>query len=573
MKNISLKPAIFMMVILFFSGCTFNPKPSQETANQLSDPLTPESSYYYFTEAQFQKNKGNPDKAIFYLGKAIESDPESLYLKRELALFYLYGEKIEEALNVVEKILEKNPNEVEALIMAGRIKQALNLDDDVKEIYEKVITNDPKQEAIYLILGGLYLDEGDLEKAFSVFEQLVENFPESYAGEFFLGKIYAEQGKFKEAEKKLNKTLELEPNLLEPRFELLNIYKIRGNNTEKIIRMYKEILEINPNDIKTAMDFGLYYHKNGMTKEAGNIFKELGLKSISDPDVIRKVLKHFVAQKRYTDAITVLEGMLKGAPESSDIHYIAGIAYDGNKNKKMAIMHFKQVMPGSDFYNNAAVHVAFLYQAQGKINEAINFLKDVIDKTADNAEFMLYIGSFYEEIKQYEDAEKILKKAIEIDGDNTRLHFRLGVIYDKWGKKTASIEQMKTVIRLDPEDANALNYLGYTYADLGENLDEAERLIKEALRLKPDDGYIIDSLGWVYFKQELFEKAVKFLEKAVSLIPDDPILLEHLGDARMKTGDKKKALDSYKRALIKKKQEEDKSQLENKIRILEDQGI
>jgi len=111
-----------------------------------------------------------------------------------------------------------------------------------------------------------------------------------------------------------------------------------------------------------------------------------------------------------------------------------------------------------------------------------------------------------------------------------------------------------------------LNYLGYTYAEMGENLDEAERLIRAALDEKPDDGYITDSLGWVYFKKGLFNKAVKYLEKAVILVPDDPIILEHMGDAYFKISHKEKALQFYKRSLSKKKK--DKEHLEKKIQEL-----
>jgi Tfp pilus assembly protein PilF len=125
---------------------------------------------------------------------------------------------------------------------------------------------------------------------------------------------------------------------------------------------------------------------------------------------------------------------------------------------------------------------------------------------------------------------------------------------------------MKKVIRLEPKNADALNYLGYTYADLGRNLDEAEYLIKEALQYKPDDGYITDSLGWVYFKKGLYQKALKLLKRAVELVPDDPIILEHLGDAYLKISDKENALEYYKRSLQQK--EEDKEDLEKKIRAL-----
>jgi tetratricopeptide (TPR) repeat protein len=125
---------------------------------------------------------------------------------------------------------------------------------------------------------------------------------------------------------------------------------------------------------------------------------------------------------------------------------------------------------------------------------------------------------------------------------------------------------MRTVLSFDPKHANALNYLGYTFAELGENLEEAERLIKAALAQKPDDGYITDSLGWVYYKKGLLTKALKYLKKAVSLVPDDPIILEHLGDAYLGLSDKKKALQFYQRSL--KKKEKYKAALEKKIKEL-----
>jgi len=122
---------------------------------------------------------------------------------------------------------------------------------------------------------------------------------------------------------------------------------------------------------------------------------------------------------------------------------------------------------------------------------------------------------------------------------------------------------MQKVIALDPKNANALNYLGYTYADMGENLDEAESLIREALKYKPDDGYITDSLGWVLYKKGLFQEALIYLEKAVQLTSDDPIILEHLGDAYLKVDDIENALKYYQESLRKKT--EDTEILENKI--------
>jgi Tfp pilus assembly protein PilF len=132
------------------------------------------------------------------------------------------------------------------------------------------------------------------------------------------------------------------------------------------------------------------------------------------------------------------------------------------------------------------------------------------------------------------------------------------------------MDAMRKVISLDPKHSNALNYLGYTYADLGKNLDEAERLILEALKHKPNDGYITDSLGWVYYKKGEYEKALEYLQKAIGIVPDDPIMLEHLGDAYLKLNDKTNALKFYKKSL--KHKEKDKEELEKKIRELTANG-
>jgi Flp pilus assembly protein TadD len=122
---------------------------------------------------------------------------------------------------------------------------------------------------------------------------------------------------------------------------------------------------------------------------------------------------------------------------------------------------------------------------------------------------------------------------------------------------------MRKVIELDETHAEALNYLGYTYAELGINLDEAEDLINRALSYKPDDGFILDSLGWVYYMKGRFEEAVTYLEKATGFVQDDPTILEHLGDAYMKIENEVKALEAYQKALQHK--ETDKDTLEKKI--------
>jgi tetratricopeptide (TPR) repeat protein len=124
------------------------------------------------------------------------------------------------------------------------------------------------------------------------------------------------------------------------------------------------------------------------------------------------------------------------------------------------------------------------------------------------------------------------------------------VTYYLNGQEESSLETMKKLIQINPSHADALNFVGYTYAERGENLDEAEALVKRALELTPNKGYILDSLGWVYYKQGRYDEAIEQLNRAAALEPDDPAIMEHLGDVYVDKGEPSKALDYYQRGLL-----------------------
>lgn len=145
---------------------------------------------------------------------------------------------------------------------------------------------------------------------------------------------------------------------------------------------------------------------------------------------------------------------------------------------------------------------------------------------------------------------------------NADLHYLKGSILEKMNRFDESISAMKTVLDIDPQNADALNFIGYGYADRGINLDQAEKMILQAMKLKPDNGYILDSLGWLYFKKNEFDSALKYLKRALELLPDDSNIMEHLGDVYSKKGQEKEALDYYRKAA---KIDPDNSALKKKL--------
>ena len=527
----------------------------------------PVNSYYNFIMAEIQLRKGDMAGAAKHLEKAVNQDPDAVELKKELALVYIQQDEKEKALGLAEEILETDPDNVEALIIAASIRQALGDLQTAVDAYEKVISNAPERKNIYLVLGRLYMQDNKFNEAVNVFSRLVDQFPDDYTGIFYLGKAYAGLGNEQKAIDAFNRTLALQPALLEPYAELIRIYTERRDNVRGM-EIYETVLEQHPDNVPAKIELGLLYRKHKRMEEAGSFFAELGRQAETDRMVINAVIQNLIAQKRYDDAIIILSGMLAATPDNQDLHYLAGVTKYLMKKYDEALVHLEGVGPDSRFYADAVIQQAAIYNQKELPDDAIDILETALSQlgnsqSAEKIQLIKYLSALYGERGDFDVAVDLLKKGLSIDRNNTDLLYELGVAYDRKGSMEKAVAQMEKVIELDPEHADALNYLGYTYADAGIHLDIAENLIQKALELKPDNGYVLDSMGWVFFKMGRFAEAVDYLEKAVEKVPDDPIILEHLGDAYIKQNLPEKALEIYQRALLAK--EVDKTAIESKI--------
>jgi Flp pilus assembly protein TadD len=131
-----------------------------------------------------------------------------------------------------------------------------------------------------------------------------------------------------------------------------------------------------------------------------------------------------------------------------------------------------------------------------------------------------------------------------------------------WPKAEADLVKAMGLV---PDQPLVLNYLGYSWVDQGRNLKQGMALIEKAVALKPDDGYIVDSLGWAHFKQGNYKEAVRYLERAVELKPDDPVLNDHLGDALWRVGREREARFQWDQALSLKPEPEDVEKIKRKL--------
>lgn len=518
------------------------------------------------------------DDAMAALEKAITLDTDASFLKRDLIRMYLSMDQEETALALAESLVAETPDNVENLLLLARLKKDDTRGKNMPPLLQRILELDPDNRETYLRLGKIYMENQQIPEALALFSRMADRLPDYYVAHFYLGEAHFLSGNYTEAAQAFQATIDLEPDLIEPRLRLVDILQDPDNpagkpDPDKLLAMYEQILDIEPENDRALLETARLLHQTGQTKRAAQQFIDLGDQARHDNRLLMTAVDLYLSQNRYADAVLVFSGMLAADPDNDNFNFFLGLAHESNGQPDQAIENYLKVSPAHPQYKKTQLTLAFLYREIGQTEKAVAFLEQHHRQAPDDIDFITYLAAFYENENQLEKAMALLSKGLENAPENTALLFRLGAVQDKAGLKDESIATMKEIIRLDPEDASALNYLGYTYADLGIHLDEAEILIRKALEIKPNDGYILDSMGWVYFQQGEFDKAVGYLERAAELTNYEAIIAAHLADAYLKTGQKIKALKAFHKALAQAEESDTDliSRVTEKIMTLEQQ--
>ncbi|HAS52979.1 MAG TPA: hypothetical protein DCS42_02055, partial [Nitrospiraceae bacterium] len=214
-----------------------------------------------------------------------------------------------------------------------------------------------------------------------------------------------------------------------------------------------------------------------------------------------------------------------------------------------AIAEYGEILKINPGDPDAILQTAYAYSRQDRMATAAPFLEKALAERPGKSELSLYLAGAYMDLERFKDAEEVLVRGIALSPDRDDLLFTLAVVYEKQVQREKMIAALRKTLDVNPDHADALNYLGYTFADAGEHLDEAVALIQRALRIKPDNGYILDSLAWAYYRKGKTRQALKVMQQAVQQVPDDPIIREHYGDIYLKLSSKDKAREQWKRSL------------------------
>jgi Flp pilus assembly protein TadD len=195
---------------------------------------------------------------------------------------------------------------------------------------------------------------------------------------------------------------------------------------------------------------------------------------------------------------------------------------------------------------------ALLLAENQQTDEAIKVLQAESKGAAPDRETLLNLAQIYERAHRYKDAEEAAHKAEALPGEaheNETAWLLLGAIYERQKQFDKAEEQFKKVLAVDPKNATVLNYYGYMLADRGIRLDEAQDLVQRAVDQEPFNGAYLDSLGWVYYKQNKTDEAESTLHKALERESHDPTIRSHLGDVYAKQGRMELAATEWEKSL------------------------
>lgn len=207
----------------------------------------------------------------------------------------------------------------------------------------------------------------------------------------------------------------------------------------------------------------------------------------------------------------------------------------------------------------------------GKTEAAIEVMEQLTRLEPDNPSVFVTLGDTLRELQRYDAASKAYDAAIGLFEEPNRaqwiLYFARGITHEREDRWIEAEADFRKALDLNPGQPQVLNYLGYSYVEMGENYDEALAMIEQAVAAQPNSGYIVDSLGWVQFRLGQYREAVVNLERAAELMAVDPVVNDHLGDAYWAVGRKVEAEFQWKRALSFDPEEEDAARIRRKLEV------
>ncbi len=350
-------------------------------------------------------------------------------------------------------------------------------------------------------------------------------------------------------------------------------------------------------DLRLVLAYGRFLSRHGKKEQAEAVYKaylqsypsniliEAAQKGVEDDGALYPVLRgaadgaaeaffntgRALAQERSRgQAVVYLRLALALKPDFPVAYMLLGDVLERDGQYDEALAAYRAVMPDAVLGWDARFEAALLLAQMEKTDESIAALQSMLAERPDNLNVLTSLADTLRTQERFAEARAAYDKVIARIGTPTERHWALfyarGITFERMQRWKEAEADLKKALSLSSDQPLVLNYLGYSWIEQGRNLDEALAMIQKAVEQRPDDGYIVDSLGWALYRLGRYKEAVEWLEKAAALIPEDPTINDHLGDAYWQAGRRLDATFQWRHAAAMKPEAEALARIEAKIK-------
>ncbi|HEX9457034.1 MAG TPA: tetratricopeptide repeat protein [Candidatus Acidoferrum sp.] len=547
-------------------------------------------------------------EAVTEAQEILKRNPDDVQSRRLLGRIYLrslgdissgngQSETVSRAIEQYREIHRLDPTDAESALWLARLYRLKNEHDKAEEVLRSILKNDPENEAAVEQLTQLLMDEGKAPEAVSLLEGITAHSPSPVLLDL-LGDAHTQAHELAKAEQAYRKAAELDPSELSHQRGLGQTLLAEEKYSEAL-SVYRKLSDLVPDDADVYLRIAQIYRELHQLDKAEEILLKARQYAPGSLEVMYNEAMLYQAQGRYQDAIRVLSDAVTGiksqAPAAPSrrrslaiLYQQLGQLYRDTQNYQAAIYTFEELghlgeeedrrarMLIMDTYRSAKdlakalqtgkealakypadpsirASQALLLGENGQTEDAVKILRAQLHGNQGDRDTYLNIAQVYERGRRYKEAEEAAHAAEVLPGqprDKEMVWFLLGAIYERQKFFDRAEEQFKKVLAVNPKNAQVLNYYGYMLGDLGIRLDEAEALVQRALKEEPFNGAYMDSLGWIYFKENKLAASETTLRKAVQRESHDATIHSHLGDVYAKTGRSELAAAEWEKSLM-----------------------
>jgi tetratricopeptide (TPR) repeat protein len=514
-----------------------------QTSRNLPDGIgVAETSSGNYLAAIAAEARRDPAAAAHFFREALREDPKNAEIQERAFIASVQDGSMTEAFRLAERVLRRDPENALALLTLGARALKNRQFITARSFFQKAGGRGRNADiSAALLVAWTHVGSGELKKALETVDRFTE--PQYAVFRNFYGGLMADlAGDRKEAAKRLKAAYDAEGTPV----RLADAYarfEARHGNRDNAKAIYAKIAE-RPSQIP--------FVAQSMKVMADGGVPEPLVQNVAQGAAEVLFTASDTGNRRGGELVAVIYLQLANhlVGDNEMVLVSLGESFEALKQYDRAIDIYTRVPAESGIKTNATLRAAIAYNELKKYDEALKLLDEQILKQPKDVLLFDTKASIYRGSKKWTEAADASTKAIElVDRDNKaywNLFYARGIAYERNKQWPLAEADLKHALSLLPENpttegdksgrAHVLNHLAYSWVDMGMHIEESFVMLKRAVELLPRDGYIIDSLGWAYYKLGKFDDAVRELERAVDLKPADPVLNDHLGDAYWKAG-------------------------------------